>query len=68
MELMLPGDGTGLLTISNMLGQKVGEFPLNLDAGLNTIRIPTQGLGVGIYFLRLNAGKHGELVSKLKIN
>jgi hypothetical protein len=67
LEVMLPGVADGMLSVMNIMGQQVSQVPVALQSGSNAIHIPTQSLGSGIYFLRLQAGKHGELVTKLKV-
>jgi hypothetical protein len=68
MELMMPQDGSANLSIYNVMGQAVFHMPATLDAGLNSLHIPTQALVPGIYFVKLNAGSQGEVVVKLKVN
>lgn len=68
LEMMSPGSADARLDIMNLMGQQVYQMSVTLDSGLNSIKIPTQGLTTGIYFLRLNAGKQGEMVVKLKVN
>jgi hypothetical protein len=68
MELMSPAAAAGRLSVLNLMGQIVQESPIFLESGLNSMKISTLGLQSGIYFLKVNAGKQGEVVMKLKVN
>lgn len=68
LEILSPAAATVSLTLLNVMGQQVYQASARLESGLTTLRIPTQGLRHGIYFLRLHAGTQGEVVTKLKVN
>jgi hypothetical protein len=68
LEVMVPGEAHGNLFITNLMGQEMYQVSVDLVGGVNALRIPTQQLSMGIYFLRLNAGRYGEVVTKLKVN
>lgn len=68
LETMAPAASNGNLSILNMVGQVIYSMPIQLETGLNSLELPTQGLSSGMYFLRVNAGSQGVATLKLKVN
>lgn len=53
----LPATATAAITVQNLLGQSVRQFPaVRQNAGLQAQNLPLQGLASGIYLVKLETG------------
>lgn len=68
IEIASPTDAIAALEVFDMLGKVKWAGTIDLKAGQNTTHIRVPELPTGIYFLRVNADKHGEFVKMVKVH
>lgn len=57
VEVILPVNSKASVSLMNLQGRKVYENQLSLQAGLNTVSIPSANLSNGMYFYEIKIGK-----------
>jgi hypothetical protein len=53
---------------TDIVGKQMYEMNVSMEEGITSHRIPTRGMTRGIYFLRINGGRGGEVVRKLEVD
>jgi hypothetical protein len=56
------------ILVTDIVGKQMCEMIVSMEEGITSCRIPTRGMTKGIYLLRMNGGRGGEVVRKLEVN